>query len=491
MKSTIKSSKGAALAVLIIIFAVIAIVGTTVLTISLYQTKLSVASEDTTAAYYYARSAVEIISSNIEDKYDKLDDLRAIVDALPETASEEDANKAINDYNIALAAFKDLKIIPAAPSETCRVNVSGILPDPLTVEVNLVNTGGTDTIELSCTATYEGYTSSARAQIGTFTDESINVPIQSEVEFNVGDLGKDTVFSWGDIHIQGSNIKMNDYGTQKATMSAQGKFITNNGKTPEGDFFNLTPVTREMPVLVPPTTLPSHSTTLLSGTQSLGPGDSGYYGPLYTYKNGKIKYVSIDWTVDTSGGDVVLIFDGMLTANDTNITVSGPNDLFIYIREPYNGDEKVTTRRTLLDLANTTEIKSPDGIPHTYFIVYNDIVQKKQAELDTTLLPASTAKTISADRANLDTINISNNSKAISAYFYAPGCLLNVENLSAIDGAIYGSEINVQGNKTFNYVPFDFAGMINSAGEDIDGVIVNGFVTFPYVESVYKRVWVR
>mgnify|MGYP000890869095 FL=1 len=85
MKTIFKSKRGAALAVVMIVFAVVAIVGTTIVTTSLAQVQSSVAVEKMTADYALAQSYVEVLTSDvlkeIEKVYDAKENLESAITA--------------------------------------------------------------------------------------------------------------------------------------------------------------------------------------------------------------------------------------------------------------------------------------------------------------------------------------------------------------------------------------------------------------------------
>jgi hypothetical protein len=484
------------MATVIIIFAVVAVLGTVVLMISTSQIRKAVRTEDTTKAYYYARSAVEIVSSDIQKKFG---DLKVLYDKIAKSADATEAQKNLDAYNAAVTSFDTLKLVPVSASETCSVQVSGILAQPITVNVtnnNYIPATGKYEVVISCTLTYDGGTSTARARIGTFKEDTTKLKYTTTASYDTANLGDDMAYSWGNIVIQGANITV-DHGKK---IGAQGKVTNKKGDTLTASYLYNSPVPREMPIMVPPTDSPTNpdynkyktqKAKSLTGTQPIGPADEGWYpsigGP------GKHDGVTIDWTVDTSTEDVVLVVDGFYTANSAKINVSGPHKLLIYVREPY--DPAVGLKqRELISMDQTTAITTNNGYdnPLTYFIVYDDVVQLyRKGHADTTLLSTDEAYKLSTGvYGSLDTVTIPNLSD-IAGYFYLPGCGFYSANNTDAYGAAYASYVDIQGNKDFHYKnPFDFADLFANAGQPITKTVVQE-LTVDYYATEYGRVWMR
>jgi type II secretory pathway pseudopilin PulG len=489
-----KNKKGIALATVLIVFAVISIIGVTVLSVSLGEIRSAEHAEDTTAAYYLARSAVEVVTSDIQSKYADLSAaLTNLTDVQNDTdATETDVENAISAYNAILTQFNALGVIPTSSAITCQVNVA-IDSQPYTVYINLVNVDGTDVIEASCTATYEGKTSTARAQIGTFIKDTTTLTYYTEDPPAESWLGEHALYSFQDMKLKQLPTVHNG-----GSLSAQGTILdVHDDQVP--DDVGTSGVVHDMPIIVPPT-LEDKSSVSLAGTHTLTSADSGYYGALGTPKNKtQVNDIRITWTIDTTNGtadtsddtDVVLIFTNLYAASTSSINVVGGGKLYIYIQEPYTyGD--VITKRILINLAGQSTITSNGTLadPQVYFIVYNDTLQWYRQTYSSTNIPASDAMALPEE--DYDIVFIENLSN-ISAFFYLPGCTADMTNNYDLYGSVYASYINVANLTNIYYYPFDYEDLFaHSSTPPGDPVLVphNSDPITTYTPN-YSRVWVR
>jgi hypothetical protein len=511
-----KNKKGIALAVVIMVFAVVAIIGTTVLTISLGEIRSSEATEHTTKAYYLARSAVEIVSTKIDNKYTALEAAQALVDSydgkILTEAQQTDLNNAVIAYNGLLTAFTS-QVVPNSMTSPKTVYVDGIQGNNLPVMISLLDDAGT--LEVSCTVTYEGNTSSARAKIGEFQQMGASVNYTVSTQANIGQLGDHALFSWADLYLSnGSNITVEDgdptdsYGGGIAAQDeARSDATQYTGPTLQSY------ATLDMLLIAPPAAL--LTTTKDAGTlaakTTLTAADNGYYGNFYTVdKHGHITGYSPTWTVDTTAGDVILVFDAFYTESGTTINVIGSNNFYIFVRENYNIGSGLSgvTNRTLINIAGNTSITtdinsypSPksnptppdqsDISPQTYFIVYNDLVQWKSQTLGgVAVIPAIEA--LSLPPAYFDTVNIANNADT-SAFFYAPGCSVICSNNKDLFGSIYGSDLQMKNNTTIIYWPFTYGDLFPGSDDPTTlTTTIDKHTDYNYYgDSVYSRVWIR
>lgn len=491
MKKMLKNNRGMTLAVVIIIFAVVAIVGTTVLTISLSQNTSSVASEDTTAAYYYSRSAIDIVSTDIKAKYKTIADAQVVIDQLSAsgTATQAQIDAAMAAYNTAVTQFNALRLIPPTTADTYSVQVGSILAQPLTVNINLLSSG---IIQLSCEATYEGDTSSARAQIGTFTMQTASQVFYMNTSVDTTWLGDDAFYSWGNINLDSGNFTMHSSTPSQGTISAQGTITQENGFSDKSSppAPKTSGVSHDMPILVAPTE-PDKTGTSLAGTKTLTSSNNGYYGPLWSIgKNGSVSGVTVNWTVNTSGGDVVLVFDAFYTSGSSTINVIGSGNLYIYVKEPYHNP---FITNNLINISNHTTILTNSGYtnPQIYFIVYNDVMQwyHEIHRPGSTMMPAAEALALSPS--DFDTV-IVDNLNNISAFFYLPGCSFSNTNNGDLYGAVYASDIYVKNNKNIYYYPFEDVDLFDHAGATVGGTTTTPYtVTYTAYIPAYNRVWIR
>lgn len=495
MKKLFKNSSGMTLALVIIIFSVVAIIGTILLTLSLSQVTSAAASEDMTAAYYYARSAVDIVSTDIQKKQqDLINAENTLLQVLNGAGTQAVKNAAIATYNTKMAEFDALKLIPAATSETCTVQVSNILSQPLTVNISLLASGK---IQLSCEAAYDSFSSSAKAQIGQFVKQQKTVTYSAPTPIDTTWLGDDALYSWGNVLLDSGNFTMQSATSSQGTISAQGTIAEGNGFTeksvPEAPKTENVP--HDIPILVAPA-LSDKRGVSLAGTRVLTPDNSGYYGMFDE---------TIRWTVNTTADkDVILVFNSFTTDGNCLINVTGPGNLYIYVKESYtipgapNPNPQTAqssfTSRTLIDISNHTTIQSNGSYtnPKTYFIAYNDVLQwyHDLYHLNATLMPAAeTSQILKSDKFDAVTVDNLNN---ISAYFYLPGCSYSNTNNGDLYGSVYASSIYVKNNKNIIYYPFTDASLFDNAGAVVSGTsTTTSQVTYNEITPPGTRIWVR
>lgn len=499
MKRLLKSKKGAALAVVLIVFSVVAIVGTTVLSVSLSQTSLSKSTEDMTSAYYYARSAVEIISSRINKAYE---DVEAAEPSYPEdyTPTVEEAQADLALYQAAQAAFDALMLVPteAAPHRSATVRIDGY-GDLLVSVDRVINSEGDPENIVSCAVTHNGKSSSARAKIGSFDTVSAEI-IYTVLSTEFPWLGDHAIFSYDDIYLDnGTNFTMKGGGefTAVGDLTDGGiTYKTEAGNANLADDVNEGPsYAQDMPIIVPTADMLTtvHTGNIPSGQNKNNPhvissSQSGYY-PDFNEGDG------IYWEVDTSGGDVVLIFDDF-TVSGGDIVVSGSGSLYIFVVEPVNS----VSSNTLISLSGNFGISNKSGNkkPQTFIAVYNNILQTyRENHDDESGDPASVipkgeiVNGLPVDVAagkTLDTVLVDNKS-AMSAYIYAPTCGIYANNNTDIYGSFYGSHVYIKNNKSFTYYPFTASELTDEA-EPIKTTATTSTV-YPAYDASYDRIWLR
>lgn len=105
MKNIFKCKQGAALATVMIVFAVVAIVGTTMLSTSLGQVNSSVSVQRMTADNTLAESYVDVTTRQIIEAYKALDKAKANLDTLHNNPPSEPDE--VDAYNINLSDAYD------------------------------------------------------------------------------------------------------------------------------------------------------------------------------------------------------------------------------------------------------------------------------------------------------------------------------------------------------------------------------------------------
>lgn len=467
--SLIKSKKGMALATVIGIFATVAVLGTATATVAVSQARSAKKAEEVTAARYLARAAVDIVSKQLEDKLNKVDAARsALLNALP---AEKTA--ALEAYEAAKAALAATRLIPASYSSPEAVIVDGILEnEPVTVYVNRVAKGGKDYLEVSCTLSYNGGRGSASARVSSIAQESASVTISSYVESEFFWQG-DAIYSWGNVRFdKAPDVKGDGAITAAGTVTGYPKGISGVG--------------RDMPILIPPAgvldidkTSSTKKAQMVSGGKiDITPADNGYYGALSCDK--------FEWSVDTSAGDVILIFDSIEGKNKCEINIrNGQNKLYIYVIESstYTAD-KHPRKSTLISFKNRFDIIGLDDSdrPLTYIIAFNDSVQRYYQTHDSNLIPEDQIPT-----SPIDEVDIKNGPR-LDAYFYLPCTDISFKNNSTITGAVYASSMYAKNNTTITFQPLPendlFEGYLVVSTQPEDQ-------TVSYTALIFdkKRVW--
>lgn len=474
MYKLLKSNKGIALAAVMMIFTVVAIIGGVVTTISLSEINFSVHSEKSTAAYYLARSAVDIVSTQINEEFKIL------------KSKEKDTyetEEELKEYTDALATFQNLLGVFVSPYESSvTVNIDGKV-FPVTIK-KATGTGGKEYIEVSCTAEYDGVKSSAATKVGSFTISNDNTKVGQEFF-----AGNDVIYAWNEISIK-NNFKLK---SDKANVSA-GKKIGIDKIDKDSKEVIQTIIERPVPIIQPDSEDVNRikETSFLNGVKKSGKysvsvtsAHNGNYGS-FTLAN------DVTWNVDTSSGDVILIFNSIISSNNRvlDVKITGANNLYIFIYEQSSPIQS----RTLVDLGSGLNIDSPGDIPQAYFVVYNDSAQDwykntwpsiKKSDTDKPLMPYASTNTVFNP---LDNVTIKNGS-TFEAFLYMPGCDLSLQNQGEVIGAFYASNVTTMNGleATFKVVPA------------IDGDLFYGYIeedskTIYYNKAIFDNIpviWIR
>ena len=193
-----KKENGAALVLVMLTFAVVAILGTAVITSSMGEIKQSVAMDKDMRAYYQARSAADATMSWIEKKVIYLNALSAVLEATHDPALA--AQKA-TDYAVALAGFE--KVV----SPTVGVHCLGTLnnADNVIDGVNGVDVWRESAyIYTKATATVDGESASVTVRLnqngkspGSYTTSETTL-----VTNNIVGLFNDSIYAAGNVHFK-------------------------------------------------------------------------------------------------------------------------------------------------------------------------------------------------------------------------------------------------------------------------------------------------
>lgn len=115
-----KKRQGSTLAAVIIVFAILMILGTTVLYLMVNDNKISIRHENKTQAYYVARSGAVVAEAAVLELYDRDDDTEwtSFLASLA-SGTEKTIDDIVIDDGKAKVSFR-LEIIPVGPEESSR-----------------------------------------------------------------------------------------------------------------------------------------------------------------------------------------------------------------------------------------------------------------------------------------------------------------------------------------------------------------------------------
>lgn len=457
----IKNENGMALAIVIIIFAIVTITASAALSISLSDTKLSVANENYMQAHYVARSAADVVSNDINAK---MKQLKQVEDAM-HAASAEDKEEAIQNYEIAKNQFDALNLVPE-PGYSNSVRVGGIGVNP--VEVIITNESGN--IKVSASYQEEGRLGKANVRVGTVSplNKTLTIPNFS---------GDNAIYTWGNL------IK----DKQHMITINGGGIISTGAPKPEnnpldGVVYN---DKRGVGIIAPPTV--ERSKIKNAGNLkddkaaiNINKNDSGYYDVLDFGNNNKSV---LNWNVDTSQGDVILIFSSLRANNGATINVSGNNHLYIYLEE--------TDNPAILGFNNGLTINSvgDSNAVRTTIVAYTNEMQTWYE--DPIKIAAGTNDFIPEDQ--VVTTGYNNigtwNNLDVNAYMYLPYCSFSVKNSPTITGALYSGSFTFGNNGTVNYKPFESDNEIFQNNPALQGEPIE--VIVPTYAWDLEKIWVK
>lgn len=472
IKRKLLNNSGMALAVVIMVFAVVTIIASVGLTVAVSDTRLSVASENYTKAYYIARSAADVVSNDIDNKLKHLEQLETDMG----NASIENAEAAIAAYYAEKDRLADLNLIPDSPGDIHSVEVDGIGASDVEVKIeNVMNA-----IEVTGIYTYEGRQAKAKVRIGEVTQSQRDLLIPS---FS----GKNSVYTWGDLNRDKKDLTYTGYISSGSPEPADA------GDRVAGAVYG---ENRGVGIIVPPEEFSGVDlrTSTLKASMAAGnsveisKNDNGYYGDLNDAK--------LDWSVDTSLGDVVLIFNSIVTAdNASSIKVYGSNHLYIYLVEK-NSENMFEIKNGLTIKSYDYELNKKgeyvsvlkDDIVRTSIIAYTDEMQTWYND-PSNISP--TNKSIPADEVDLSNTNgfgAWNNLDA-SAFFYLPFCDVSVKNNGDFTGALYVGSLSFDNNTNVTFKDFNPSNVIPPNNLAIAGVPTEIVVTT--FDWDLNKVWIK
>jgi len=320
----LKKENGYALVLVMLTFAVVAILGTAIVASSMGEIKQSVAMDKDMRAYYQARSAADATMSWIEKKVIYLNALSADLETTHDPTLATDKAKI---YASELGDFNKL-ISPEHHLGTLTDNTDNVIAGVTKVEV----WRDTTDIYTVATATVQGESASVKVRLnqngtsdGYYTTSETNL-----VTNNTVGLFRDSIYATGNIDLGNGHVEGN--------VRYEGNFT---GGSINGTCEKVVP--KEIKDWNPPTNL-TPKTWPSNGTFN----SSGLYNGSNTM-NG-------NYTIDTGEkNDIILYIKDLTISNNTTLTASGTGRVFLFV-------DKLTS-------GNKFDIISNETAPFVYFIL--------------------------------------------------------------------------------------------------------------------------
>ncbi len=436
-----KAKKGMALVIVLIIFALISVIGTTVLTISVSQANQTTHGISYDKAYYLARSGVEVVAKDLQERFAELSYLQSQIAA---ATNEEEFTDRLNKYIFELS-FINNNIINHTVTLT---NTDGYVSD----QVQISNVG--NIVYIESVKDMEGATAKAKVYFARHSSISDSVILDVPTEVTVT-TGNDAFYTWGNLVVM-NNSEI--YGNISHTGTAEFK------KTPDVIGTNSTVAAYPIHHQVPPTsiwndTMTSPQDLAASGTIST----SGYYKASYGNQ-------AFHWVVDTSANDVILVFNSISSEKASSILVTGPHNLYIYLLQEDDPTKPLIYIKNDLSIINQN---TSDTTPHTYIISYD----KKMR--DASYMGENSKVEIK-------------NCPEMQAYFYLPYTDVVIKNNLTMTGCMYAGNIDIKNNLGVTYAaPADANFGANHITERTETVITPVTHNYNYVEYVVNKKWIK
>lgn len=445
MKEPLKNQNGLALALIIMVFAVVSILATIGLSVSLSEVRQSVSTETYEENYYYARSATDTVSNDIINMVEDVFTISQILASNPSPSALE-----VENYN--KEKEKVEKIL-----EGGNVVVSGIgKKDIITVVSSKTNPDGTTSIEIASTYENEGRSSTSKVRLGEITKPAISMTMSGT---------SSAIHSWGKTYFGKTPVIVDGSYTYGESFKVKNQPIET--KTTNMPIYPATP---------PAVAYNAPSLPIFDSTENI---DNRYNG-----NHGDIAFAN-NLNIDTSKGDVILGFSRITFQNNKSINVSGTGTAIIYLIESstlnYNEEKsdkknKPATDPYIFNVGNSFTVNNTGPnveTPNIYFI----------------------AEAFQKDSPNL-LFNIGNSTK-LHAYFYLPGIKMIAGNTPAgatpdYIGSIWATEIYMDNNMKLKYKkPKSILSMVDGSGTytvtgeaiKINKITVGG--------GTASRIWVK
>lgn len=400
MKEPLKNQNGLALALIIMVFAVVSILGTIGLSVSLSEARQSVSTETYEENYYYARSATDTVSNDIINMVEDVFTKSQILASNPSPSALE-----VENYN--KEKEKVEKIL-----EGGNVVVSGIgKKDIVAVVSSKTNPDGTTSIEIASTYENEGRSSTSKVRLGEITKPAITMTMSGT---------SSAIHSWGKTY----------FG--KTPVIVDGKYTYGESFEVKGTFeYDKT----DMPIY--PVDVPSVADDkndiykIIDSTTSINKNYNGYHGD--------VSFTSSLNIETTTAEPVILGFSRMAFKQNEKINVTGNGEVYIFLFEDSKldytipKDEKKPGTPYIFNVGNSFEVvdNNPSETPSVYFI----------------------AETINKNSPDL-VFNIGN-ATTIHGYFYLPGVKFVGGNTAASKtdyiGSVWATEISMGNDIKLKY----------------------------------------
>lgn len=452
-----KDQSGMSLAIVILFFALIVIMTSTVVTVVYSDTKLSADDENGKKAYYAAYSAVEVVEKAILKNLGALQDKKGeIINSISEEVNElnvsflagdpateeeyEDELDAIlafyagdvEDYKDMYHAFRD-EVLPDSDPYIHTITIEGFETDSNTFDVTvtpILNANPDDDIlvdafRLETEATVNNKTIKVSKWLGIEIKSGDEITLQTlsqEID-TTNHIFDDAIYSYGDLQ----------FGTGGGSAAAEViGGITYEGNLVNGDNVNQTPFRKTPPTakedIPEPISIITRDMTLLQERLNTLPltidkYNDGYYKQAVTLKG--------DYTVNTAAGDVVLKFTSVsVDKNGYSFTVTGGNDLFIYLY-----DQKASG--VDFDLNTNTNNETPftctSSSSNIYFIIDQPADQRD---------PATNVMSFDLGKNQITMDNV---------YIYAPFTSISFKNNFDYTGSIVVGGLDIKNKATVTY----------------------------------------
>lgn len=439
----IRNKKGMALALVLMIFAVVIIIATTGLALSVSETSLGISSQKYVESYYIARAAADVISADVLNK------LEAINKAASDYADSARDDVAQEAYFDELQRINDYHLIPE-DGGTCNVQVAQINSNP--VSVTIKNTSF-ETYDITATNSMDERPATVKVRIGDIT------PVTSPITVRT----KNALYSWG-------NIKLGTNGDIYEGAAYSGGTITARQNT---DIEKIIHDTRDIGIVVPPNEeMVDRRTDNLakfdqmvnnSGIVNLSKSDNGNYGVLQST-------APLNWTVNTNQGDVYLVFSKIVTtAQAGTIRVNGNHNLYIFIVQNasvtyptvnISGENILFSAKNQFSIQGKTDSEIVDGIelglkPKTYVIGYNSNMQNWVRDNEgSKTVPYESQPTINT-AAEINNGTAGGERPILDAYFYLPNMNISMGNNPIMTGSLFAGNIDIGNGLSITYRSFN------------------------------------